>query len=225
MNFFKKDNSDDESRLEKGISNLASFGLPSKSVKKSIKSRLMGSINDQVEMRQYEKMISPIQRLVDSLEIPRELHMNMRRRIMNRISLDLGSFSWFDVCEKSIFGRAFVASAMIMVISFVSIFTFQLNTPISYAKDSTLYNVNGDVYVYRAGMLLPIVDGFVLKEGDKIHTGYDSSVTAVFMDKTMSRIDEESKLNLSKLYIDKATSNTEITLGVADGRIGQRFHR
>lgn len=219
MNFFKKDNSEDKSRLEKGISDLASFGLPSKSVKKSIKSRLMSSINDQAELKQYEKMISPIQRLADSLEIPRELHMNMRRRIMNRISLDLGSFSWFDVCEKSIFGRAFVASAMIMVISFVSIFTFQLNTPISYAKDSTLYNVNGDVYVYRAGMLLPVMDGFVLQEGDKIHTGYGSGVTAIFMDQTMSRVDEESKLNLSKLYSDKATGNTEITLGVADGRI------
>ncbi|MDP4008665.1 MAG: DUF5667 domain-containing protein [Candidatus Peregrinibacteria bacterium] len=218
MNFFKTDNGDDELKLEKGITNLASFGLPSKSVKKVMKSRLMSSINDQAELAQYEKMISPIRKLADSLQVPREVNMSMRRRLMNRISLDLGSFSWFDVCEKSIFGRASIATAMIIMISFVSIFTFQLNTPISYAKDSLLFNISGDVYVYRAGMLIPVVDGFVLQEGDKIHTGYGSGVTAIFMDRTMSRVDEESKLNLSKLYSDDF-GNTEVTLGVAAGRI------
>ena len=109
---------------------------------------------------------------------------------------------------------------MIFVMSFVSIFTFQLNTPITYAKDSVLHNVEGDVYVYRSGMLLTAHDGFVLSEHDKIHTGYDSSVTAVFMDDTVSRVSGESKLNINTLSSDiDVPGLTDITIGVAEGRM------
>src|SRR3990167_528135 len=98
------------------------FGVPSRSVKKRMKSRLMSVINDKVELSEYAGVIPSIKVLSDSVSLSRESRVTMRRRIMNRISLDLGSFSFFDVFVRGVFSRAAVASVMIFVVSFVSIF-------------------------------------------------------------------------------------------------------
>lgn len=219
MIFFKRKNEDSDKRLRSGLRSLGASCLPSKSVKRAIKARLMSAVRDSADLKEYSNVILPIREIARSLVTPKELKMAMRRRVLNRISLDLGSFSWFQVVGKGICCRAVIAAVMIFVVSFVSIFTFQINTPVSYAKDNVLHNVEGDVYVYRTGMLIPAADGFVLLEGDKIHTGYGSSVTAIFMDGTVSRVAGESKLNLSKLFADEFTGGTQVTLGVAEGRI------
>lgn len=221
MIFFWRKKSPSESGVEKRLRRL-NVMVPAGYIKKRIKSRLMSAIRDNADCKEYSNVVTQVHELAQDIVASKELRTTMRRRIMNRISLDLGSYSFFDVLGGGVFNRAFVATAMIFVISFVSIFTFQLNTPISYAKDSVLRNIDGDVYVYRSGMLLPAEDGFVLAEGDKIHTGYDSSATVIFMDDTVSRLGFESKLNLSRLFSEEVTGGTEVVLGVAEGRVWSR---
>ena len=226
MNIFKRKNDEELEKLAQRVTELTRITHLNKASKKQLKSRLMGVIHEKQNMKEYQGLVSRIQELAQTVCLSSSVRESMRRRVLNYISLDLGSFSFVEVGFSNIFRRSVWATAMIFVISFVSIFTFDLNTPIAHAKDSRLVNVEGDVYVYRDGMLQAVTaDEFVLYEGDKIHTGYRSSVTAIFMDDTVSRIAGESELNLRTLYVNpEQPSHTEVTLGVKEGRVWSRVH-
>lgn len=212
-------------KLAKRLKKSAVRANPDRAFKKRLKSQLLSAIREKDEIKEYQGLIGSIQKLAQSVSAPQGMRTNMRRKVLNYISLDLGSFSMFEVGFSGVFRRTVWATVMIFVISFVSIFTFELNTPIAYAKDSRLASVAGDVYVYRDGMLQSAWDGFVLEEGDKIHTGYGSSVTAIFMDDTVSRVAGESKLNVKTLYSNPENiTDTQVTLGVKEGRVWSKVN-
>ncbi len=218
MNLFRHDNETELKKLAASISEIGADITPSKRAKNQLKKRLLFAIEEQGAMQEYKGVVTKIKELASELRFPQRNKQSMRSRVLHYISLDLGSFSWMDVCANSIFNRTAWATAMIFIISFVSIFTFQVGTPVSYAKDSVLQNVEGDVYVYRGGMLLSAHNGFVLNENDKIHTGYSASATAIFSDDTVSRVAAESKLNVKKLVQDEM-GNSGIILGIKEGRV------
>ncbi|MBT6069277.1 FecR domain-containing protein [Candidatus Peregrinibacteria bacterium] len=220
MNLFKSQDERELKALARRITKASDPVSLGSASKRRLKKRLFAVVEEQSELREYAGLIAKIIKVAEKVKASNEARWSMRRRVLNYISIDLGSFSFLDVCRKGLFGRTSVAVAMIFVFSFVSIFTFDLNTPIAHAKDSKLVSVDGDVYVYRDGMLQIAHDGFAIKEGDKIHTGYDSSATAIFMDDSLSRIASESKINVQKLYSDPYNfASTEVVIGLNKGRI------
>ncbi len=194
--------------------------------KEMLKSRLISRI-ERDRCHEEEALLyrlgQAIYALASYVSIPALMKQHMRRRVVSFASLDLGTFSLWDMVwgrGMRFAGRFALAGVMVFLITFASIFGFPPATQVAFASESVLRDVEGDVYVYRSGMLLPVEEGFVLKEGDRIHTGYGASATALFADDTVSRIAGESKLNIYKLYANPENpEETMIMIGVAQGRM------
>jgi hypothetical protein len=88
------------------------------------------------------------------------------------------------------------------------------------AKWTFLEDVRGEVYVNRDGKVMAVDKDFSLQEGDLIFTGKDGFVAIRFLDDSITRLSEDTSLEIKKLYVrpDDAVQ-TQVELSLIGGQV------
>lgn len=117
--------------------------------------------------------------------------------------------------------RSSVATFLIAIfgLSLVVVSPLELRTTRA-AKWTFLTEVKGEVFVNRNGRTMAVDKNFVLEEGDLIFTRNDSFVTVRYLDDSVTRLGDNTSLEIKKLYVrpDNAVQ-TEVELQLISGQI------
>ncbi|MFH1720337.1 MAG: DUF5667 domain-containing protein [Patescibacteria group bacterium] len=197
----------DMKKLEDDIGKI-SKGVGDSSVFLNVKKRLMNTIECEYAF--------------SKTKIPVALKARVRERLMAFIE----GYS----APKFLFHRFFSAHKQAWVS--LAIFAIVINTfvfvdtkvPVTYAKYTVLQEVNGNVYVDRGSETLMGENEFALEEGDTVRTDVGSRAIIKFFDKSVSRLNENTEVVLSRLFIDRDTSESGVVLGVRDGQVWSRVN-
>lgn len=118
--------------------------------------------------------------------------------------------------------RVALSSLLLFVFSFTAVFVMPYQVPQAFAQ-TYLDDVKGDVFVSREGRLISAMAHLALQEGDKIVTKSGSFVTVHFFDDSVSRLGENTNLEIKKLYTEPLHPMvTVVQLFLKEGRLWSR---
>lgn len=141
----------------------------------------------------------------------------LKERLINFIELKKRRSVFFTWQKR-------LAFALSIFFVFVATFTYLMKSDIAKAKHLTYFStVEGHVVVQRDGEYFLAESNMVLKRGDIINTGPDSSATVQFFDESVSRLSSETEVILSDLYVNPLNkTNTVVALDLRKGRVWSR---
>lgn len=117
--------------------------------------------------------------------------------------------------------RAGLASLMIFLFVLTSFVIAPVDLRVTRASKWTfLEAVAGEVFVNRDGKIMAVDKDFSLQEGDLVFTGVNSFVTIRYLDDSVTRLGENTSLEMKKLYVrpDNAVQ-TQVELSLVGGQI------
>lgn len=127
--------------------------------------------------------------------------------------------SFLDIFASRIFRRV-VASVSLSGILGLTIFTYALRVPVTFAKEMTVvHEIEGSVNVVRGGKELPVTKGFELQEGDTVVTGGNGKVVVTYFDKSITRFFENTSVSFDALRSENFGFDHEVSLRLAQGMI------
>ncbi len=125
---------------------------------------------------------------------------------------------WF-LCRRKI-----LASVLISILLLTVVFNFTLSPQRAEASFITvLEEVNGEVNIVRDMRTFKAESGFILRANDVISTGQNSKAVIRFLDQSLSRLDEDTEVRISRLFINPFnTTETFVELVLQRGRLWSR---
>ena len=141
----------------------------------------------------------------------------LKQQILERIQIP--HFNWWFVNKIA---RNMIATVLLFMFVFSSLILLPVNYRLTKASKWTyLENVNGEVYINRDGQILQANPNVSLQEGDIIVTRKNSTAVIRFMDDSVTRLGEDTSLQIEKMGIDDGQGNleTQISLLLASGRV------
>lgn len=137
--------------------------------------------------------------------------------IMQR--LNEKKFSWRDVLWAFRSWKSSVATLMIGLFALASFAVAPFELRVTRASKWTfLEDVQGEVFVNRNGRVMNVDKDFALEEGDLVFTRVGSFVTIRYLDDSVTRLGENTSLEIKKLYVrpDNAVQ-TQVELSLLGG--------
>lgn len=220
----------DFSVLEKNLSKLGEVQL-SDEVKAELKQHLLSNLSANSSKGfvslELEKLKKAIINVGNETIIPSWSRFMMRERVLEYIE---NSTKWnADVCgeyQGTRFG-SFLKSAVTMALLFIivvsSVLVFPFNVKVVHAKATYLDEVVGDVKIVRKTRIIKALDNALLEEGDTILTEHGGFATIKFLDESLSRLDEDTSLELRRLHREPMRPVvTNVELFIKKGRLWTR---
>lgn len=212
---------DDIEKLENQLKKMGKIPVSSE-VSEDIKKKLFLSIQESAVSHSLRpSCISSLVARAKKVFAGVEIDAASRAGIKERVIMFVSSYSR----PRFLFSRFFVAqkkawaSALIFLIIF-NVFVFvDEGVNVAEAKYTVLKEVSGDVYVYRDNETLPGKENFVLQEGDVVGTGDNSKAVIRFLDDSISRLSQNTKVLLSRLFLDAALEVSDVVVDVKGGKI------
>ncbi|MBI2638873.1 FecR domain-containing protein [Candidatus Peregrinibacteria bacterium] len=120
--------------------------------------------------------------------------------------------------------RRFWASIVAAVFVFGLFFNFTFKIPnVEASFVTSLGEINGDVTVMRGEQVILGAPNFLLKSDDVVRTGANSKAVIRFLDQSVSRLDENTEVKISKLFMNPANkTETVVELVLHRGRLWSR---
>ena len=148
--------------------------------------------------------------------LPAALVCRLKERIMDAVE---NSPSMFKVSPYARYFRAVMSGVLLFVFTVTALFSAPFRIPVTYAS-TYLDDIDGDVMVLRDGRTIEARKDLSIVEGDTILTLGQSTVTVHFLDDSISRLGENTGLEIRKLYSDPANPIvTRVKLFLREGRI------
>lgn len=120
--------------------------------------------------------------------------------------------------------RRLWTSLVAAVFVFGLFFNFTFKIPqVEASFVTSLDEVSGDVTVVRDAQVIPGTQNFLLKADDVVRTGANSKAVIRFLDQSVSRLDENTEVKISKLFMNPANkTETVVELVLHRGRLWSR---
>ena len=118
----------------------------------------------------------------------------------------------------------FLGAVLTLAVFIIGFFNFAF-TPYkaSAAAATTLDEIIGSVVIIRDSQAMTVKPGFVLKIDDVIKTGKDSQAVIKFLDQSVSRLSENTEVQISKLFINPLNkTETLVEIVLNRGRLWNR---
>ena len=118
----------------------------------------------------------------------------------------------------------FLGAVLTLAVFIIGFFNFAF-TPYkaSAAAATTLDEIIGSVVIIRDSQAITVKPGFVLKIDDVIKTGKDSQAVIKFLDQSVSRLSENTEVQISKLFINPLNkTETLVEIVLNRGRLWNR---
>lgn len=113
------------------------------------------------------------------------------------------------------------ASILVAVITLSIATVYVSDIPVTKAAtQTTLVELTGSVDIIRNGEVIEAEESMLLKQGDIIVTGPQSTAIIRYIDDSVSRLSPSSELKIIKLFQDiQETSKTEVEIELTQGRV------
>lgn len=120
--------------------------------------------------------------------------------------------------------KRIAASFLAFIFMSVVFFSFTLQVQrVEASTLTTLQEVTGNVSVLRNSEVLPGTPGLLLRADDVIETGSSSSAIIQFLDQSVTRLDQDTEMQISKLFINPANkTETVVEVVLKKGRLWAR---
>jgi len=216
-------------KLEEQLRQAASVVHLSMKEKQAMKRQIFASISQQDQQEAF---------LPQSLKVLgshiREVGQNTllsiphRVRIKQRIFSFIQQTNWlgmaFGPFRSPRFLKTIVSSALLFFFVVTAVLIFPFQVPLTYAARLTYIDeVSGQVFVMRSGEILQAKKDFALVEGDVLITKDNSFVTVRFFDDSVSRLDSNTQLEVTRLYSEPLNPvDTKVELSLQDGHLWTR---
>lgn len=185
--------------------------------KEAVKAHLLNAIkNNQTQIAPVSMAVleEQVKRVGLSVRLKDYLKAMIKERIFNEIERTAGFFWLFRT--KFIFKKA-VTYALVAVIVATGVFSFVTRPEAAFAHPaSVLREIQGNVVVLRAGQTLVPQEDFVLYQNDIIETRAGTA-TIKYFDNSVSRLNKNTKITLSKLFSDDKALITKVELNFDSG--------
>ena len=210
---------DDITRLENKLKKIGKVEIPS-ALSSDLKTKIMFGVKNSdknfgAQPSAVSEMIGKVRQVFEGIDISAQKKAYVKERILERIT----SYSRM----RFYFSRFFVSQKKAWAYLVLSLFVFNLfifvdgGVPVVEAKDTVLQSVSGDVQIFRDGESLKGQDDFILLQGDVVKTEEESKAMIRFFDDSISRLQENTEVVLSRLFLDETGSITEVLLDVRGG--------
>lgn len=195
-----------------------------------VKKHLMSMIEEgSVKERQsysLEKLAGAVRNAARTVFVPDWARVMMKERVLQYAESratwsEEGIFAGFGVWYKR-------ASALVVLTVFA--LTIVVVTPekhaVVYAKPTFLENLTGEVFVKRQLKMVKAYPNMMLLEGDIVVSEGGSSATIRFFDDSVGRINEYTRLKISKLSYDSTRPVfSQVGVFLEDGRLWAKVMR
>lgn len=169
-----------------------------------------------------QKLGTHIQKAGQELSLPQHMKASLKERILTYIQghLVVGFDHGFLLRTKRF---KFVSYVLLFTFVTSSLFLFPFQSQVAQAHSTYLTEIRGDVFVLRNRQLLKGKIFLDLKEGDVILTKGQSFVTIHFFDDSLSRLGENTQLEIQKLYTEPLHhAVTQVGVFLKEGRMWTR---
>lgn len=211
------------SRLEAGLMSFSKMSVLDRENKNDMKRHLLKSIKEKPakEILPFgiERLVNAIRKVARGVEIPGWASVMMKERILEYAE-STTSFRALRFNGNFVFARKFATSMLLVVFAFTAVVIFPFKAPVTYAKSTFLSDISGEVYIKRKIELIEATPDMELEEGDILFTRGDSAATIQFFDDSLSRLSENTSVQVNRLYqepINPVVTNVELFL--EEGRL------
>ncbi|MFA6521398.1 MAG: DUF5667 domain-containing protein [Candidatus Gracilibacteria bacterium] len=191
-----------------------------------MKSFIMSSLKEkktEEEAFGFSRLISKIKEVSSTLTPDAMFRANLKEKLLTlaefgRMKRSFNFFGWMKGTRK--LGAAIVVALFV----FVTVFNFTFNIEKVDASYLTLLEeVSGDVYVIRDGNEILGTSQLLLRADDVIKTGPGSKAVIRFLDQSISRLDENTEIKISKLFVNPYNkTETAVEVILTEGRVWAR---
>ena len=170
------------------------------------KSAAKGRILQDIELRKDSDFIpfslcalkKKIRSIGNNVVLPARLVCALKEKIMDVVER---TPSVIGASPYARYSRAAVSVVLLVVFTATALFTMPFRVPVAYAG-TYLDEVEGEVLVWRDGRIMKAKPDLSILEGDVVLTKEKSTVTVHFLDDSVSRLGENTGLEIRKLYSD-----------------------
>lgn len=151
----------------------------------------------------FRSLIQKIRQVALSIAIPRTFQAILKERILMLVEFQGSGASGVRLPFFFVRHRKALAATLAVIFSFSLLFHFTFEIPRVEASYLTaLEEITGSVVVVREGKSFPGKSGLLLKVDDVIKTGQASKAVIRFLDQSVSRLDENTEMKISKLFVN-----------------------
>lgn len=198
----------------------------SKEKQVEMKHRILAAVakNEVVNEPAFAKLIIKIKEIAQQLNPREHFRILLKEKLLMIAEFQASRRFFLPARLRTTFVRRAFASALAFVFVFSVLFNSTFKIEVAQASFLTsLEYVSGTVEVVRDGNVLVGDMGFVLKADDVIRTGKDSKAVIKFLDQSVSRLDEDTEIKISRLFVNPL-NKTETTVEVVlnKGRLWSR---
>ncbi|MEK7523971.1 MAG: DUF5667 domain-containing protein [Patescibacteria group bacterium] len=211
MNWLESDNI----KLEEKLLELGKTMSLSEDRSKALRQKIFASLKSpKPEEFGFSKILAALKTLSQEVK-PREYFRFVLREKLMAVA-EFSQTKRFSRWFNGLHSKRLVATltAVVFVMTVIFNFTFKVNR-VEASYLTMLDAVSGEVSVIRGDKTMPGAMGFLLKADDVIRTGPGSSASILFLDQSVSRLDENTEIRISKLFanpLNKTETLVEVVL-------------
>lgn len=212
--------------LETAVRDLPQVSLSEDKVAR-MKKDLMRSITvrseKQIEEMSFETLIAKIKALAAEINPSPVFKMFVKEKLM--LLMEFNSQQTFSRWPSWLRQHKKVwATALLMLFVFTTVFNFTFNINRVEASAVTILEESiGDVSILRDSIVIPGTAGIYLRTDDVIRTGFASKAVIRFLDQSVSRLDENTEVKISKLFVNPLNkTETMVEIVLDHGRLWAR---
>lgn len=191
--------------------------------KKLMKQRVLMRINEAMAREEigFEQLAAQLEKLTLKVQPSAAFKQHTRQNLVDLVTLREQRLWIKDIFNELLARRRMWATVTACTVLVTSVFGYFIQTPrVSAAKVSQMDAIRGTVYVDRNGEQLPVQNGFLVKEGDRLVTLGDSFADVMFVDDSLITLGPDTDLTIGELWVDSANeANTSIEIDLDQGQV------
>lgn len=200
-------------KLEAALKQCNRITLPSE-MKQKLKQQILAQVKADPKEQEvfFAPFIAKLKQVAETLVPSRYFRVILKEKLVAVASFESSRMlprimNWFG----GIYVRRAFAAFVLMVFAAYAFLNFSFDLPKLEASYVTVMeSVSGEVTVIRGGESMKGATGLVLKADDVVKTGEDSRAAILFLDQSVSRLDENTEVKISRLFMNPANKTETI---------------
>lgn len=210
-----------DQKLESALRSLSQISVP-EDKKSAIKKNIVEftKSHEPAEEFGFSLLISRIKHFAEQVS-PREyFRVLLKEKLITLSEFQpryVFSFRW-------LLSKRITAAVISVVFVFTALFSFTYNTGrVAASYITAIKEAQGEVVILRGDGAFFAQEGMILKSDDVVRTGAGSQAVIAFLDQSISRLDENTEIKISKLFVNPADrTQTIVELVLNQGRLWNR---
>lgn len=197
--------------LEEKLKNCCEVSLPEEK-KQQMKKNIFAAIAEKSPAQAFGfgLLVEKIREVAEAIRPSEYFRVLLKEKLITLVEFHTENITrrFFPLSK---FSRKMLAGVTAFVFVFVMLFNLDFGVKKAQAAALTILEyASGEVSVIRSGNVIFGENGFLLKTDDVIKTGPASKAVIRFLDQSVSRLDENTEIKISRLFINPVNKTQTI---------------